>query len=547
MQDHPLARGLSWLARPKPRVDPRQPLACPRARFGMLSCALLSAASLLSACHRARPIEERALSKQHAPRFSGTPDTLAPLPQAAVPQHPYMAANGRSAMHVDSFCSNTYDTDGVRGEKPSVQSDSMGMIGGECSTINFDRHGRVIALCVHKRTPALRLLDPKTLRQLAKFELPKRATRSIHVREAMSDTSGGSYFYLDQQDRAVVGTHGHIEIVSLQKGRRERSEFHLDESIDVRDAMEHAGHIDHITAVMPDWQGHYWFAGRYGTVGVVDRRSAPSSDAQGQAGAGPKFIHLAGEEIENSFTVGPEAVYIVSDHALYRMERAPDGSPHVVWRVPYDRGTHRKVGQINQGSGTTPSLLGEKYVAIADNAEPRLNVLVYARNDPKGARKICEVPVFEPHQSATENSMIAYGNSLIVENNAGYDLFLTMRKDRTSAPGIARIDIRQDESGCDLIWQSQEISQTVVPKLSTRSGLVYLYTKPPNTYRDSEQFHLTALDFRTGRTVFKVLTGTGMLFDNNWAELALSPQGAAFVGVLNGLVKVKDRSIAARQ
>ena len=138
--------------------------------------------------------------------------------------------------------------------------------------------------------------------------------------------------------------------------------------------------------------------------------------------------------------------------------------------------------------------------------------------------------------------MIAYGNSLIVENNSGYDLFLTMRHDRTSAPGVARVDIRPDESGCDVAWTADEISQTVVPKLSTKSGLVYLYTKPPETYRNTEEFYLTALDFRTGKPVFRVLTGTGMLFDNNWAELALAPDGQAYVGVLNGFVKVSDRT-----
>ena len=94
---------------------------------------------------------------------------------------------------------------------------------------------------------------------------------------------------------------------------------------------------------------------------------------------------LPGEQIENSFSVGPDGVYIVSDHALYRMERAADGTPHVVWRETYDRGTQRKVGQINQGSGTTPSLIGDKYVAIADNAEPRLHALVYRRDSREAA------------------------------------------------------------------------------------------------------------------------------------------------------------------
>jgi hypothetical protein len=471
------------------------------------------------------------MSASHVPPFEGAPSNVAPLPPANVPQHPFMAENGRSAMHVDAYCSNAYDSHGVEGVDPRVRSDSFGLVGGECSTLTFDKQGRVIALCVKKSRPALHLLDPKTLRQIAVFKLPKRTTHSLHVKKAMTDTGGGAYFYLDQKDRAVFGTSDdRIEVVSVRKNERGKEQFHVDETMDVSSALHHDGHADHMTAVMPDWQGHYWFAGRYGTVGTVD------------PGHHPKFVVFPGEEIENSFTVGPDGVYIVSDHALYRMERAQDGTPHVVWRVTYDRGTQRKVGQINQGSGTTPSLLGDKYVAIADNAEPQLHALVFRRDSREGARPVCSIPLFEPHRSATENSMIAYGNSLIVENNYGYGLFLSMRKDRTSAGGVARVDIRSDESGCDVAWSVDEISQTVVPKLSTKSGLVYLYTKPKDTYRKTEEFYLTAIDYRTGKPVFRVLTGTGMLFDNNWAEIALAPNGETYVGVLNGFIKVSDRT-----
>jgi len=40
--------------------------------------------------------------------------------------------------------------------------------------------------------------------------------------------------------------------------------------------------------------------------------------------------------------------------------------------------------------------------------------------------------------------------------------------------------------------------------------------------------------------VFRIPTGTGVRFDNNWAAIALAPDGAAYVGVLNGLVRVRD-------
>lgn len=437
-------------------------------------------------------------------------------------------------MHVDSFTTNAYPYAGPLGHATEVSSRSMGFLGGECPTINFDKQGRIITVCVKWRTPSLFVLDPKTLRVLARHELPARKTPLLRIRKIMDDTSGGAYFYLDNRDRAVVGTAaGTIEIVAV-KGTGDDLRFEREEQIDLSShLLLPSGELDKITSVMPDFQGNLWFAGRLGTVGVVGPKRAIQSR------------RVAGEEIENSFSTGPEGAYIVSDHALYHFDVDDQGHPRLVWRERYDRGSRRKVGQINQGSGTTPTLLGEDYVAIADNAEPRMNVLVFRRGRNHEQRLVCRMPVFKAGQSATENTLIGHGRSLIVENNAGYDLFTTMQGGKTSAPGLTRIDVRADESGCDTVWESQEISQTTVPKLSTATGLVYLYTKLGNAPSDTDAFYFTALDFKTGKTVFRVLTGTGVRYDNNWAAISLAPDGSAYVGVLNGLVRVRDRSTSA--
>ena len=56
-----------------------------------------------------------------------------------------------------------------------------------------------------------------------------------------------------------------------------------------------------------------------------------------------------------------------------------DGNPQVTWREPYDAGTHVKEGQVDIGSGTTPTLMGKDYVTITDNGQPRMHVLVFRR------------------------------------------------------------------------------------------------------------------------------------------------------------------------
>lgn len=52
--------------------------------------------------------------------------------------------------------------------------------------------------------------------------------------------------------------------------------------------------------------------------------------------------------------------------------------------------------------------------------------------------------------------------------------------------------------------------------------------------------YLTAIDFRTGETVFKRLAGFGLGFNNNYAPVTIGPTGTAYVGVLGGLVALRD-------
>jgi hypothetical protein len=527
--------------------DPHTQTARSAARTGLARCCrgawgvVLLAATLLGCGHmregtgRAIPWDEAEAVEDMVPATHGAAHIPAPLAAPRVDAHPYMAAHGASSMHVDSFTTNAYVYAGPLGRAPQVASRRMGFLGGECPTINFDRRGRIVTVCVRGRTPRLLLLDPETLAVKARYDLPRRGTSILRVRKTMSDTSGGAYFYLDQHDRAVVGTAaGTIQIIRLAADAEdaEAEHFELEEEIDLRAQLGLAGGgLDKVTAVMPDFRGNLWFVGRYGTVGLVTPERAVNS------------LRLSGEEIENSFSIAPEGAYIVSDHALYHFQLDAAQRPQLAWRELYDRGLRRKVGQINQGSGTTPTVLGADYIAIADNAEPRMNVLVYRRaSQVEGSRLVCKMPVFKPGQSATENTLIGLDRSLIVENNAGYDLFTTMRGGKTSAPGLARIDVRADESGCDVAWESNEVSQTTVPKLSSATGLIYLYTKLQNAPNGVDAYYFTAVDFNTGKTVFRVLTGTGVRFDNNWAAISLAPDGSAYVGVLNGLLRVRDQA-----
>jgi hypothetical protein len=177
-------------------------------------------------------------------------------------------------------------------------------------------------------------------------------------------------------------------------------------------------------------------------------------------------------------------------------------------------------------------------VGIADNGD-QMSVVVYDRREGfEGEREVCRQPVFERARSATENSLIAAGRSFLVENNYGYTGPGSTLVGGTTEPGFARVDLDRDGRGCEVKWQSDVRAPSVVPKLSLANGLVYTYTKPAGA--TSAPWYLTALDYRTGNTVWQSQAGRGFNHNNHYAPVTIGPDGSAYVGVITGIVRFAD-------
>jgi hypothetical protein len=467
----------------------------------------------------------------------GTADEGPAVEHVPVPQHPFLAPNGRSNMHNDSYMTDTYEIAGPAGEDPRVDQHSYADGVNTCVTVAFDSEDRIVTTSAAMLQFSILLIDPDSMEVLASHPLPPRDP--LDPLFPYDDTSGATYFVMDDEDRILLTDSENaiqiIEYSDVEGGFVQVERFDLS---DVVVDME-APARDHVQMTIPDWTGELlWFTTRYGVIGTVD------------AGSGEvRTVELTGEEIQNSFAVGEDGVYIVSDHAMYRMDADADGVPGVVWRTEYDRGIDVKPSNFNQGSGTTPQLFGEM-VAIGDNADPRMNVLFLHREDGTVA---CSAPVFEDGRSTTENALpglvregphgLEY--SVIVDNNYGIDRSAILNDGMCwtdHAGGLARIDAIPDASGrytCTQVWESPERSSQVLPKLSLPSGLLYVYTYEQRG--DGEyDFALTAVDFHTGETMFRIPTGSGLEYANFGQPLILGPDGTAYLGTMNGLVRVVD-------
>src|SRR3954463_2193634 len=521
-----------------------------------IAAALLAAPLATAAPQPAKPIENTGPAPSTAP-YIGNPAT--PHPVSGVRpawQDPFMATNPVNSVHNDAWQTDVYTQfGGPLGKSPKTLSTS---IGRTCITLTFDRKGRLIGSCTNLTDgPGLYLLDPETLDTLPFMHLPYAPPPAGTT--PATNTTGGAYFYLDDRDRVVLAaSNRQILVVGVDDSGAD-PRFEQIASYDPTPCLQTD---ERMPSALPDKQGRVWFVGRtQGTVGVLDTKT-------GKCGS-----TLLGEEIENSFAVASDGVYIVSDKSMYKFRAGKDLKPKVVWKSKYRNSGVQKPGQFNAGSGTTPTLLwpsgknrkGTKpgSVAITDNADP-MDVVVYRSGDKPGRRQkrvVCTVPVFSKGASDTENSITGMGHSLFVENNYGYDLQkwndvisgpagpLPIGGDRSqvSEPGVARVDIKPDGSGCRKRWTNTSVrAPSVVPKGNARNGLLYFYEnlKDPQV-PDSDPWYWTAMDARTGKVVWKQLAGYGGLYNNHYAGIAVGRNPATreptlYLGGIGGVVALRD-------
>jgi hypothetical protein len=474
-------------------------------------------------------------------------DYSKPILHVPIAQHPFMAPSAGNNMHCDASMSDTYEASGPLGLNSQVSSRTQGF--GGYGTIGYDSAGRLVGVYSNGRGFQLELMDPYTLEELASFDLPPRPWYWLLQGVLPWQYLGaGTYFYLDNEYRAIVPTTRNALLVIQVPEPGSTGQFELVREYDLAEYVVSMSwpKQDSIAWVLPEWNGeYYWYATTGGVLGTVDVESGAVHT-----------LRLDGEAIENSFAVGQDGVYVSSDYALYRLSQDGSGDIVVDWRTEYDRGPRKKPGHITRGSGTTVTLLGgpEDLAVITDNAEPQIHLLFIRRSD--GAL-MCKTPVFEEGKSGTDVSTVGFeqadevGNgtgvfSVLVENNWGHHTFPRSRPEA----GLTRVDVTRQHDGtyrCREIWASQERSIGVF-KLSFGSGLVYMYWRGEsdpvtNGYLVGpiSKWYLTAVDFASGETVYKQLTGTGLGY-NNWAgAIFLHPDGGmAYSTTIFGLVSVRD-------
>lgn len=558
------------------------------------------------------------------------PEALPPLKKW---KYPYTKQEYASSMHEDSYASDVSNRPGPGMNNTRAQyfhSLQKGKgFSGMCPSFAFVDDNTVVTLSFGRANTTLLLLDvsdefkildtlPIPGRGSSAMELAKKSNRMAIFR----NTSGGAYFYLSNENRIYIpGANNNILRIPVVNDRFDRDNIN---SINIQEqilagslidpSLANKDELNVLTAIMPDAEGNVWFTSQYGIIGMIHRNDKyKNSDCPkvyasfiGFYGASKKVEKVFGrddfkldslkfyqdgqslspdlrkefverfsedanirEEIQNSFSVGPNGVYIVSNVALYKFffnEKTKRIEMNPKWEQTFSKGDliypndfSKKPGHLNNGGGTTPTLMDNRFVAIGDNDKDQININIY---DQETGELVFRQKLFEKGASACENSIVAYKNSFMIANTYGYvDPFKT----NPTAGGISRFDYIE---GADKFIENKEWPatghfdpKTATPKLSTANGLVYVYNRSDTAIDGHHDWQLTAVDFRTGYRVFYIRPyfdkkqfkdnigffskafSLGLndydrkVFNNIWATFAFGPGNSIYIGSYRGFIK----------
>lgn len=393
----------------------------------------------------------------------------------------------------------------------------------------------------------LAALDPDTLDPLARWSVSNRTTVSNYW-QIMDDnivmpTLEGVIVELERVDTGSKTTFRHIREIDVSNRIAQGS------------ILAMAGYTD---------DRNLWFAatpaplvGVFGTNSSTIGYIAPDGAVHS--------IALDNHVIENGMAVNGKAIYVVTgpsgteDHAdavgyFYAIQAGVDGGVKISWKEKYSAGSGVKPGGLARGSGATPGLLGQKYVAITDNADEQINLNIYRQVDAMGNNEksfVCSVPLFKPNASGNEASLTTHFDgttySAMVTNSYNSPTFLDVSTGdingkqndlSVAAPGVDRIEVTEDGE-CTLVWELP--LRVTMATLSTANGLLYAYTQDNDLAKDGEYvWYIAAFNYTTGDEVWRNRIGAGGIFHPGMSHIQLGPNKRIYEGVVGGMTWLED-------
>ena len=277
-------------------------------------------------------------------------------------------------------------------------------------------------------------MDPNTPGDdLGSYDLPDAANPP--GTKPYQNFTGGGYFFLDKKDRIWVPTKtDHIFVFSEGADGVTPT---LERDYDLTSVLDPA--TERISSALPDFNGLIWFVSKTnGKIGTLDPKT----------GAIKVKTHGRGDRELVRGRRGRRLHRLRQAHVPVQGERER-ACPRVVWKKRYENSGIVKPSQVDAGIRHDADDHGQRL--RRDHRQRRPDE---RRRLPHGdasctaeKRTVCEVPVFKQGASATENSLITAGRSLIVENNYGYQDPLGPNAGAVTEPGLRPRRRQQERQG----------------------------------------------------------------------------------------------------
>ncbi|KAJ4356841.1 uncharacterized protein N0V89_004878 [Didymosphaeria variabile] len=463
-----------------------------------------------------------------------------------LPERPIFVPDAHGA-HIDGGNTRTDDWVGPLGNNPQVFGSSTLSAYMFWEEATKDSHVLVSLACSSDPVYfCLAALDSETLKPIAQWSAPNHHAVSI-------------YWQVVDGRVTIPTQEGFIVDLEFVKGTDGTGSFNLVREIDLSNIMTQNSII---AIVGYTGDGNLWFSTTPVPLLGLD---GPNTTTVGyvQTDNTVHTILLQDEIVENGMAINNNAVYLVTgpagkkNHAdasggFYAFLAGTDGIT-TAYNETYSAGSGMKAGGLSRGSGSTVSLIGQKYVAITDNADTQINLVVYHQVEelPEGKpAQVCSHPLFEPNASANEACLTTYSDdnkyTAVIPNgynspwSFGGESEINGPQNNLSvmAPGATRIDI-SDDGTCSFVWDLPV--RVTMSTLSTGSGLFYIYTQDYELANQGEYvWYVVAYEFQSGEEVWRAKMGSGGVYNTGISAIQLGPNGRIYEGIDGGVAWMQD-------
>ena len=482
-----------------------------------------------------------------------------------IPQNPGMADNNYSSGHQDSYC-----------------SESVGLTGPNSSKLKlitqYNPYGftSIMACNANNQMIAISFIEEFFL---VVFDSDCHIISSTKFGR-YSGTFAGGYFYLNNDYDAIVTTGSRLECYPTASVPQKSEVYSLEhkwKSADIVKEVTGSFEGNALYSALPIWgqTNLYWclLAGDYDTTSGELQSPAYMAAVEivpddkkidGCTTKVKSFLKLENEWNNNTFSVDDTgAAYFVTNVMKSKTEPADYGNLYCVtydsakstvaakWIYQYKSCGLLKTGQKNIGSGTTPTVMvgddGTKSVAITDNANPKMNVVVV---DCESGKLITENPVFSKMRSADEASLIGVNNRVVVENNFGHTVDYPYSQLVSNEPGMELIQVLPFKKASEKIWKNKSTTFFGMSMLARKSGIIFAFSGAwYETISSTEgpEYSVIAIDAYDGRIIWRIPVGRGFSYCHEYGGLYFNRTGSGtstgtsmFVGTNRYLVSIQN-------